>query len=110
MVALFLLPAGACNAPSRYTLSNIKLTETERAWKNPEEKNSELVKLYDGMTCSGTMVVATDKDVIYLYAEKDVEKDGKTLESQDTVFDLGSCSKTFTARRARRLLSITCFT
>ena len=87
----------SCSANSKYSLSNIKLTETERSWKNPEEKNSELVKLYDGMTCSGTMAVATDKDIIYLYAEKDVEKDGKTLESQDTVFDLGSCSKTFTA-------------
>jgi len=54
MVALFLLSAGACNAPSRFTLSNIKLTETERAWKNPEEKNSELVKLYGDMSCSGT--------------------------------------------------------
>ena len=87
----------SCSQSSKYSLSNVKLTETDRSWKNPEEKNSELVKLYDGMTCFGTMVVATDKDVIYLYAEKDVEKDGKTLESQDTVFDLGSCSKTFTA-------------
>ena len=58
MVALFLLSAGACNAPSRFTLSNIKLTETERAWKNPEEKNSELVKLYGDMSCSGTSKIS----------------------------------------------------
>lgn len=87
----------SCSQSSKYSLSNIKLTESERSWKNPEEKNSELVKLYGDLTCSGTMTVATDKDTIYLYAEKAMEKDGKTLESQDTVFDLGSTSKTFTA-------------
>jgi len=87
----------SCSQSSKYSLSSIKLTESERSWKNPEEKNSELVKLYGDLTCSGTMTVATDKDTIYLYAEKAMEKDGKTLESQDTVFDLGSTSKTFTA-------------
>lgn len=97
MAVTLFLPVVSCSQGSKDQLSNIKLTETERSWKNPEERNSELVKLYDGMTCSGTMAVATDKDIIYLYAEKDTEKDGKTLESQDTVFDLGSCSKTFTA-------------
>ena len=43
------------------------------------------------------MVVATDEDTIYLYAEKEMENDGKTLESQDTIFDMASVSKTFTA-------------
>ena len=87
----------SCSQNSKYTLTNIKLTETERSWKNPEEQYADLTKLYGDLTCSGTMTVATDKDTIYLYAEKEMEKDGKTLESQDTVFDLGSTSKTFTA-------------
>lgn len=78
-------------------LSIIKLTESERSWKNPETKYAELVKQYGEETCPGTLVVATDKDTIYLYAEKEMEKDGKTLESQDTVFDMASVSKTFTA-------------
>lgn len=94
----------SCGQSSKYSLSNIKLTDTERSWKNPEEKNSELVKLYGDLSCSGTLVVATDNDVIYLYAENDVEKDGKTLESQDTVFDLGSTSKTFTAVAVLQLM------
>ena len=87
----------SCSQDSKYSLSNIKLTESERSWKNPETQYAELTKLYGDLTCSGTMVVATDKDTIYLYAEDEKEKDGKTLESQDTVFDLGSISKTFTA-------------
>ena len=87
----------SCNQDSKYSLSNIKLTETDRSWSNPEEEYSELVKLYGGSTCTGTVVVATDKDIIYLYAENAVEKDGVTLESQDTVFDMASVSKTFTA-------------
>ena len=87
----------ACSHSSTYSLSDIKLTESVRSWSNPEEEYSELVKLYGDLTCTGTMVVATDKDIIYLYAENEVEKDGVTLESQDTVFDLASVSKTFTA-------------
>lgn len=87
----------SCSQNSKYPLTNIKFTESERSWKNPEEQYADLTKLYGDLTCSGTMTVATDKDTIYLYAEKEMEKDGKTLESQDTVFDLGSTSKTFTA-------------
>ena len=79
------------------SLSDIKLTESERSWKNPDTKYAELVKQYEDETCHGTLVVATDEDTIYLYAEKEMEKDGKTLESQDTVFDMASVSKTFTA-------------
>ena len=78
-------------------LSNIKLTESERSWKNPDTKYAELVKRYGKETCPGTLVVATDEDIIYLYAEKELEKDGTTLESQDTVFDMASVSKAFTA-------------
>ena len=87
----------SCSQGSKYSLTNINLTETERSWKNPEAKYAELVKQYGEETCPGTLVVATDKDIIYLYAEKETEKDGKTLESQDTVYDMASVSKTFTS-------------
>ena len=87
----------SCSQDSKYSLTNINLTETERSWKNPEAKYAELVKQYGEETCPGTLVVATDKDIIYLYAEKETEKDGKTLESQDTVYDMASVSKTFTS-------------
>lgn len=98
MAFIMLVPLVSCSQEnSKYSLSNIKLTESERSWKNPEDKYSELVKLYGDLTCSGTLAVATDNDIIYLYAENALEKDGVTLESQDTVFDLGSVSKTFTA-------------
>ena len=43
------------------------------------------------------MAVATDDDIVYLYCEDATEKDGKTPVSQDTVFDIASVSKTFTA-------------
>ena len=97
LVSALMLSFGACANNSRNSLSSIKLTESERSWKNPDTKYAELVKQYGEETCPGTLVVATDKDIIYLYAEKELEKDGKTLESQDTVFDMASVSKTFTA-------------
>ena len=91
------LSLASCGQKSKYPLSGIKLTETERSWTNPDKEYSGLAELYAGATCAGTMVVATDKETIYLYAEDEKETDGKTFESQDTVFDLGSVSKTFTA-------------
>lgn len=87
----------SCSQSDNNSLSNIKLSESERSWKNSETKYAELVKQYEWETCTGTLVVATDEDIIYLYAEKELEKDGMTLESQDTVFDMASVSKTFTA-------------
>lgn len=97
MASAVLLSFAACSGGSKYQLSNIKLTESGRSWSNPEEKYAKLVNLYGGSVCPGTMVVATDEDTIYLYAENELEKDGKTLESQDTIFDMASVSKTFTA-------------
>lgn len=82
---------------NKYSLSNIKLTEAERSWVCPEEQYSELIKNYGKKTCAGVLVVATDKDIVYLYSENAKEKDKKTLVSQDTVFDIASVSKTFTA-------------
>ena len=97
LVSAMLVSLGACSNNSKNPLENIQLTESERSWTNPEEKYAELVNLYGGSVCPGTLVVATDDDTVYLYAENELEKDGKTLESQNTVFDIASCSKTFTA-------------
>ncbi len=92
-----LLSVTACGIASKDPLSGITLTETERSWSNPEEKYAELLETYGGQKCTGTMVVATDKDIVYLYCEDAVEKDGTTLVSQNTVFDIASISKMFTA-------------
>ena len=98
MALIMLVPMVSCSQEEiKNPLSSIKLTESERSWKNPDEKYSELVELYGNLSCTGTIVVATDNDIIYLYAENATEKDGVTLESQDTVFDMASVSKTFTA-------------
>lgn len=96
LVLIMTLSFTACNT-GKYTLSNIALKNDERSWSCPEEKYSELVKSNEGKKSNGVMVVATDKDVIYLYCEEAVEKDGTTPVSQNTIFDIGSVSKTFTA-------------
>ena len=72
LVSAMVISFGACSLNSnssqdnysqgnkKYSLENIKLTETERSWSNPEEKYAELVKLYGGSVCPGTMVVASN--------------------------------------------------
>lgn len=92
-----LVPLASCSQGSKYSLDNIKLNEGENSWSVPDERYKSLLESYGGGKCPGTMVVATDEDVIYLYCENGVEKDGVTRISQDTVFDIASCSKTFTA-------------
>lgn len=92
-----LVPLASCAKGSKYSLDNIKLNEGENSWSVPDERYKSLLESYGGGKCTGTMVVATDEDVIYLYCEDGVEKDGVTRISQDTVFDIASCSKTFTA-------------
>ena len=82
---------------SQYSLKVIQLTADERKWSNPEEKYEDILALYSKKKCKGCLVVATDEDVVFLYAEDATEKDGQTLVSQNTVFDIASCSKVFTA-------------
>ena len=82
---------------SEYSLDKITLSDTERSWACPDEKYKALIKTYDSYTVTGVIAVATDKDIVYLYAEDALEKDGKTKVSQDTVFDIASLSKVFTA-------------
>ena len=97
MVCTMLLTLAACSKASGHELSDIQLTKTERAWSNPEEDYSGLLASYGGTHCAGAQVIATDKDIVYLYCEDAAEKDGATLVSQDTVFDIASVSKVFTA-------------
>ncbi|SHM38539.1 serine hydrolase domain-containing protein [Ruminococcus flavefaciens] len=96
--ATMLLPTASCgNKNSANTISGIKLSESVRSWSNKEDKYSELLEKYGTNKCNGAMVVATDDDIVYLYCGNATEKDGKTPVSQDTVFDIASASKTFTA-------------
>lgn len=97
MALAMLVPLASCSQGSKYSLDNIKLNEGENSWSVPDERYKSLLESYGGGKCPGTMVVATDEDIIYLYCEDGVEKDGVTRISQDTVFDIASCSKTFTA-------------
>ena len=97
MALAMLVPLASCSQGSKYSLDNIKLNEGENSWSVPDERYKSLLESYGGGKCPGTMVVATDEDVVYLYCEDGVEKDGVTRVSQDTVFDIASCSKTFTA-------------
>ena len=94
---LFSLAGCAKEEKSKYSLQKIELTADERSWINPEEKYSDILSVYSKKKCKGTLVVATDEDVLYLFAEDAVEKDGSTLVSQNTVFDIASCTKVFTA-------------
>lgn len=98
MTAVMLLPTVSCsNKKSADIFSDIKLSESENSWSNKNEKYTELLETYGSKKCSGAMAVATDDDIVYLYCEDATEKDGKTPVSQDTVFDIASVSKTFTA-------------
>ena len=98
MAAVMLLPTVSCsNKESADIFSDIKLSESEHSWSNTNGKYSELLETYGSKKCSGAMAVATDDDIVYLYCEDATEKDGKTPVSQDTVFDIASVSKTFTA-------------
>lgn len=118
-IVVFLIPAlvltGACSSTTNntskyaspssgtefenqmYSLEKIKLSDTERAWTCPDVLYKALLEYYDGYSVTGAVVVATDKNIVYLYAEDALEKDGKTKVSQDTVFDIASVSKVFTA-------------
>ena len=97
MALAMLVPLASCAQESKYSLNSIKLNENENSWSVSEEKYKSVLESYGGGKCPGTMVVATDEDVIYLYCEDGVEKDGVTRVSQNTVFDIASCSKVFTA-------------
>ena len=99
LIASLLFSVAGCakEEESKYSLKAIQLTADERSWSNPEEKYQDLLGLYSKKKCKGCLVVATDEDVIFLYAEYAAEKDGKTLVSQNTVFDIASCSKVYTA-------------
>ena len=99
LIASLLFSVAGCakEDESKYSLKAIQLTADERSWSNPEEKYQDLLGLYSKKKCKGCLVVATDEDVIFLYAEDAAEKDGQTLVSQNTVFDIASCSKVYTA-------------
>ena len=77
--------------------SSVTLTENERAWSNQDDKYANLLDMYSGQKRNGAMAVATDQDIVYLFCKDDKEKDGITPVSQDTVFDIASVSKMFTA-------------
>ena len=96
MVFSMMLSFGACSGTGD-AFAGIKLSESQRTWSNPDGKYKAVLEEYADDSFTGTLAVATDKDIVYLYAEKETEKDGTTLESQDTVFDIASVSKTFTA-------------
>jgi len=97
MAFAMLMPLASCNKGSKNSLANIKPNENGTSWSTSEEKYKTVLESYGGNKCVGTMVVATDEDIVYMYCEDGVEKDGKTPVSQNTVFDIASCSKVFTA-------------
>ena len=100
LAAAMMLPVTACSSNQSVPVdpfSSVTLTENESAWSNQEDKYAEFLDTYGGQKCKGAVVIATDDDILYLYCEDDVEKDGTTPMSQNTVFDIASMSKVFTA-------------
>ena len=100
VLILFLTLLVSCvsnKADTRNTLASINLSRFMRSWINPDPLYNELLDEYDSYTCNGVVVVATDEDTVYLYGENAVEKDGQTFVSQNTIFDIASMSKVFTA-------------
>ena len=77
ILSLLMSMAGCAKTDdSQYSLKKIRLTADEQSWSNPEEEYSDILALYSKKKCKGTLVVATDEDVLFLYAEVAVEKDG----------------------------------
>ena len=97
LATAMLLSSVSCGQKSKYSLERITLADTENSWSCPEEKYATLLAKYDKNRAQGAYVVATDADVVYMYCEDATEKDGVTPVSQDTIFDIASASKTFTA-------------
>lgn len=95
MAAALILSSVSCSSAEIKPFDGIK--PTVGSWSSTNEKYASLLETYEGNTCSGAYVVATDSDIVYLYCEDSVEKDGTTPVSQDTVYDIASVSKTFTA-------------
>ena len=89
--------SGCGKARSIYTTESVRLTPEERSWICPEEKYADIIALYRKDNFKGTALVATDDDLLFLYCENALEKDGATPVSQNTVFDIASMSKTITA-------------
>ena len=100
MTAAMIFSTAACSSATNVPddpFSSVTLTGTEKTWTNSEDKYSELISTYGTDRFNGVTAVATDDDILYLYCEDDAEKDGTTPVSQNTVFDIASVSKTFTA-------------
>lgn len=98
-VSILLLLSGCAIFTPKDPFKGIRLNDEreERSWKNTKKKYTELLKTYGETQCNGAVAVATDTEIVYFYCENAVEKDGTTLVSQYTKFDLASISKTMTA-------------
>ena len=67
LVLSMLLSIAGCakEEKSKYSLQAIQLAADERSWINPEEKYADLLPLYSKKKSKGTLVVATDEDVLF---------------------------------------------
>ena len=92
-----LIALAACSRGAEDSWKKVQINAGETSWSTTDEKYKSVLESYGGNICTGTMVVATDDAIVYLYCEDAVEKDGTTRVSQNTVFDIASCSKTITA-------------
>lgn len=96
-ISMLLSLSGCVLFTPKDPFKGISVNNEERSWKNDDEKYAELLKSYGDTRCHGTFALATDDDIVYLYCEDALEKDGTTPVSPYTKFDIASISKSITA-------------
>ena len=87
-ISMLLSLSGCALFTPKDPFKGISVNNEERSWKNDDEKYAELLKSYGDTRCHGTFALATDDDIVYLYCEDALEKDGTTPVSPYTKFDI----------------------
>ncbi len=90
------------NIPKEYRKIFVKgsFDETTTLWVSDEQRYSEMIaelQVYCGEESVGSVLVATDKEIIFAGGFNAVEVDGETTVNPFTTYEIGSVTKQFTA-------------
>ena len=96
---LFLMSAVLLTAGSAETLQELR-EDPESFWANADQKYEKVIsrieKISHNNSYHGTVLIATDDEIILFGGPKAVTTEGRPVDLF-TTYNIGSCSKTFTA-------------